>query len=273
MEVAEGWLFVGSDIDAAVDSGRDATPLLFGRLLQPVLADELSWAVDEDASGEPVLCIELPKKTSGAGVGAVADCIFDETLHIDGSPVLQPGLSQGMMTVTLPKGAADMLGGHGGAARGGAPSMMADDGVDVSDLGLTMDDLDAPLPEELFGGSGGLETSGSQSTSGVPGNTDLGCEWTETPGTLAATLKIPGLRGQPAMALNIDLTDSTFVVTVFGMQVWSSVLKGLIDPSASTWSVEEGSDMTPLVQVELKKATAGRWGGLIDSIGVDSVLQ
>ena len=121
--------------------------------------------------------------------------------------------------------------------------------------------------------SGCLETSGSQSTSGVPGNTDLGCEWTETPGTLAATLKIPGLRGQPAMALNIDLTDSTFVVTVFGMQVWSSVLKGLIDPSASTWSVEEGSDMTPLVQVELKKATAGRWGGLIDSIGVDSVLQ
>lgn len=90
-------------------------PILFGRLAQPVLADELSWTVDtnrearsteleRNVDGQRVLCIELPKKPypSGTGSGARCDCVFDESLHIHGKPVLLPGLSQGTITITLP---------------------------------------------------------------------------------------------------------------------------------------------------------------------------
>ena len=65
VEVAEGWLFVGTDIDAAVDGGADATPLLFGRLLQPVLADEVrqllstSVGLDPPTSGSSHPCCPM----------------------------------------------------------------------------------------------------------------------------------------------------------------------------------------------------------------------
>ena len=61
-------------------------------------------------------------------------------------------------------------------------------GIDVSDLGLTMDDLNAPLPEEAFQ----LTKSGTQSTSRVPGVDDDGCVWEETAEDMEVTLSIPG---------------------------------------------------------------------------------
>lgn len=56
-----------------------------------MLVDELSWVIDDDVDEEGearrLLCIELPKKSfpSGTGKGARVDCIFDESLHIDGT--------------------------------------------------------------------------------------------------------------------------------------------------------------------------------------------
>ena len=96
VEVAEGWL--------GVETGEEGVPpLLVGRLAQPVQVSELMWAVDEGSDGKRVLCIELPKKDGGRIGAAQADCIFDETLHIEGKPCLVPGLSQGTITLDLPQ--------------------------------------------------------------------------------------------------------------------------------------------------------------------------
>ena len=95
VEMAEGWL--------CVQTGEvDAPPLLFGRLAQPVIASELMWAVDETSDGRRVLCIEVPKKARPAASRASADCVFDESLHIAGTPCLVAGLSQGTITLDLP---------------------------------------------------------------------------------------------------------------------------------------------------------------------------
>jgi len=96
VEIAEGWL--------GVETGKPGVPpLLVGRLAQPVQVSELMWAVDEASDGQRVLCIELPKKDGGRIGAAQADCIFDETLHIEGKPCLVPGLSQGTITLDLPE--------------------------------------------------------------------------------------------------------------------------------------------------------------------------
>ena len=71
--------------------------------MQVVDADGLMWGIEESSDGSRVLCIEIPKLGSVNRVGAVADCIFDESLHIRGEPCLRPGLSQGTITLTLPR--------------------------------------------------------------------------------------------------------------------------------------------------------------------------
>ena len=99
VEVAEGWLIAG------VDSDRDDTPppFLFGRFAQPVEEGELTWTIDEDSDGRRVLCIELPKKKSSPVAGVTIDCIFDESLHVNGEPCPDcPGLSKGTITIQMP---------------------------------------------------------------------------------------------------------------------------------------------------------------------------
>lgn len=141
--------------------------------------------------------------------------------------------------------------------------------VDVSDLGLTMDDLQKPLPPEL---SAGIASSGHESTSRV--NLDEGCIWAETTTHLEATLSIPGLRGQPAAALEVIPTDATLTVTAFGRDIWSCVLRGRCVPDTFSVSAEDGPGMLPALRVSVQKAEPGaRWGGLIEQIGEDSVLQ
>ena len=234
----------------------------------------------EDSSGARVLCIELPKREppSGTGRAAKVDCVFDESLHVRGTPCLRPGLSQGTITIDLPDAPAAPAKG----ARGGAPQMCAPAQggaaeparVDVSDLGLTMADLDVPLPELEVGGTGSLVTEGFEAVSRLPGSQDQGCAWRESSDTLEATLTIPGLRGQPAMCLAVELTETTATVTAFGQQVWSCVLRGTITLDGSTAAAEDGPDMLPVLTLRLRKpAGAQRWGGLIQSIGEDSVLQ
>ena len=169
------------------------------------------------------------------------------------------------------------------SSRAGAVTMMADGrdpgAIDVSDLGLTMTDLDAPLPEEFFadaadGGEGGLSTSGYETTSRLPGSQDQGCAWEETATKVDVTLALAGLRGQPAAALSADLTATTCTVTVFGTAVWSCVMRGEIEVSGSVAEASEGADMLPIMRVTVqKRAGAPRWGGFIRSIGEDSILQ
>ena len=286
VDVAEGWLLAGPDVDA-ITGGDTVSPLLFGRLVQPVLVDELTWAVDEDSNGDRVLLIDIPKKAppSGTAQAARIDCVFDETLHINGEAIKLAGLSEGTITIDLPTELREVAKAAGATAdvkpadsskRGGDVRMNADGGgrIDVSDLGLTMADLEIPLPELEVGGNS-LEVSGFESTSRLPGSNDQGCEWTETADQVEAILTIPGLRGQPAMALAVELTSTTATITAFGQAVWSCLLRGEIDLSQSSAVAEEGEAMgVPLMRLVVRKAEGGkRWGGLIESIGEDSILQ
>lgn len=142
--------------------------------------------------------------------------------------------------------------------------------VDVSDLGLTMDDLDQPLPTEVLQG---METSGYESTSRIPNIDDQGCQWIESATTLEATLNIPGLRGQPSGALAVQFSTTTITITAFGYTVWSCILKKEILPENATFTVKDGPDMTPIITISIpKKNPNERWGGLIEQIGEDSIL-
>lgn len=116
VEVLEGWLVVRVDTstevlyedgvwggEALIDDNGGQPPLLFGRFAQPVVGTDVAWVVDEEAStGRRVLCIELPKAAQ-EGAAATADCVFDETLLINGEPFLAPGLSQGFITMAVPR--------------------------------------------------------------------------------------------------------------------------------------------------------------------------
>eukprot|EP00967_Tisochrysis_lutea_P038971 scaffold46756_cov31-Tisochrysis_lutea.AAC.1 len=116
VEVVEGWLIVRVDTSTEVlyedgvwggeevidDNNGGQPPIMFGRFAQPVIGSEVVWLIDEDTtSGCPILSIELPKAKQEAA--AVADCIFDETLLVNGKPCLAPGLSQGYITMKLPR--------------------------------------------------------------------------------------------------------------------------------------------------------------------------
>merc|ERR1719424_2471695 len=133
-------------------------------------------------------------------------CVLQEGMHMDNQPVWA-------CTHVAPSGGEC-------SSRGGSVQMMAEP-VDVSDLGLTMSDLEDELPEGLLGE---VELSGYESTSRLENSLDQGCEWEEAADRVNVALIIPGLRGQPAMAVSADLTSETLTVTVFGTAVWSCVL-------------------------------------------------
>lgn len=143
------------------------------------------------------------------------------------------------------------------------------DEVDVSDLGLTMEDLEAPLPVELLQG---IATSGYESTSRISTVQDDGCSWTENEDSMDVTLTIPGLRGQPAACLAVIFSTTSATIAAFGRPVWSCILKGTVDPDSATFVTEDGSGMTPVVQLSVQKADSNRWGGFIEQIGEDSIL-
>lgn len=116
-ELVEGWLIVKLDTSVEAnyeegvwggeevldDNNGGQPPLLFGRFAQPVIGGDLVWLVEEDAqSGRRVLSVEVPK-AARIGAAATADCIFDETLLVNGESCLAPGLSQGYITMNLPR--------------------------------------------------------------------------------------------------------------------------------------------------------------------------
>ena len=149
--------------------------------------------------------------------------------------------------------------------------------IDVSDLGLTMDDLDKPIPSELLGDFK-VVASGMQSTSRIESIDDEGCLWEESADLIGATLSIEGLRGQPVAAMDVAFSTTTCTVTVFGYAVWSCLLKGECIPESAVTKIQDGYDMTPLITLSVakKKDELGvpleRWGGFIDAIGEDSIL-
>ena len=140
--------------------------------------------------------------------------------------------------------------------------------LDVSDLGLTLTDLETPLPEVFD-----ITTSGTESTSRLPSIQDDGCQWEEDRDGIDVTLSIPGLRGQPSAALALDVTKNTVTVTAFGMAIWSCILRGNCEARTASFRVMDGKDRIPLMKLSLKKLEKGeRWGGFIAQIGEDSLL-
>ena len=152
-------------------------------------------------------------------------------------------------------------------------STIATTEIDVSDLGLTMDDLNAPLPKDLFQV---IETSGYESTSRIPSVYDDACFWTETPTDVSVRLALPGLRGQPPMALSVLTSRNTISVAVFGRIVWSAILRGETLPETATFETREGVDFVPVIEYTVHKADVAnsqrRWDGFILQVGEDSLL-
>mmetsp|Transcript_18982 Transcript_18982/g.40024 ORF Transcript_18982/g.40024 Transcript_18982/m.40024 type:complete len:195 (-) Transcript_18982:310-894(-) len=141
--------------------------------------------------------------------------------------------------------------------------------VDVSDLGLTMADLEKKIPIHDFS----FESSGYQSTSRIPDVNDNGCYWVENPEDLDVTLRIPGLIRQPAEALSVLFSTTTVSVTAFGRIVWSAIQMGVSDVDDCTFLTEEGADGVPIIQMNIRKRDVDeRWGGFILQIGEDSLL-
>lgn len=141
--------------------------------------------------------------------------------------------------------------------------------IDVSDLGLTISDLEKKIPTQNFS----LESSGYQSTSRLPEVDDEGCYWVENPEDMDVTLRIPGLRGQPAEAINVLFSTTTVSITVFGRIVWSAIQRGISDTSDCTFLTLDGDDAVPIVQLNVRKRDLDeRWGGFILQVGEDSIL-
>jgi hypothetical protein len=144
--------------------------------------------------------------------------------------------------------------------------------IDVSDLGLTLDDFDVTFPKSSNGGIQ-ITTSGYESTSNIPSVDDNGLLWEEDSNIVGVNLSIPGLRGQPIAAMDVAITSNTCTVTVFGYAVWSCLLRGECLPESSSFQIEDGKDMMPLITLSVeKKNSAKRWDGFILSIGEDSIL-
>ena len=132
--------------------------------------------------------------------------------------------------------------------------------VDVSDLNLTMNDLERPLDWAS------METIGSSSSRDY-------YKWKETKTDMFIIFKHPGTRGQPAAAIDVKLTATTLTVTIFGYAVWSGILQNQIDVSRSTFEAIEGQNYQPIINIRLCKSVDILWNEFISSVGVDSVLQ
>ena len=125
---------------------------------------------------------------------------------------------------------------------------------------------------ELEGGS--LSNSGYESTSRLAGSTDQGCAWSETADGVEATITIPGLRGQPAASLAVELTATTATVTAFGQAVWSCLMRGEIEVERSSAQASDGEGMLPVLRIAVhKRPGSARWAGFVREIGEDSILQ
>ena len=207
---------------------------------------------------DEVVCEETEIVLSSTPIEGMV-CELQDGLEMDGAPVWACGSHS-----------------SSNSSRGGIAHMQLSDAAgsatDVSDLGLTMADLEEKLDPEMLGG--GIESSGYQSTSRLSASSDdQGVVWTESATEIEAELTIPGLRGQPAGAMAVALTETTCTVTAFGMLAWSCILVDEVDAASLQFSADDGPNMVPLLRVKATKRRPGRWGGFLRAIGEDSVLQ
>mmetsp|Transcript_21420 Transcript_21420/g.46525 ORF Transcript_21420/g.46525 Transcript_21420/m.46525 type:complete len:196 (-) Transcript_21420:373-960(-) len=141
--------------------------------------------------------------------------------------------------------------------------------IDVSDLGITISDLEKSIPKQDIS----LESSGYQSTSKIPDVNDDGCHWVENPEDIEVTLRIPGLVGQPAEALSVMFSTTTVSVTAFGRIAWSAIQMGMSDIDDCSFLIVDGIGGIPTIQLSIgKRDVDERWGGFILQVGEDSLL-
>ena len=130
--------------------------------------------------------------------------------------------------------------------------------VDVSDIGLTMEDLQVKL-EDWNVKSFGTSSKGYYN-------------WVEGITMVEVEMIHPGIRGQPLEAIRVDFTSTTVTVCVFGYAVWSGVLAGSAEPSRSTYALSSNG-VQPIITFSIEKSDESRWNEFISSVGVDSLLQ
>jgi hypothetical protein len=69
-------------------------PFLIGKLVLPVDRTELAWLVEEQDDGSKLLSIDVPMLPVDTSRRLMSvDCIFDESLEVNGQPCIAPGLS------------------------------------------------------------------------------------------------------------------------------------------------------------------------------------
>ncbi|KAJ1457450.1 hypothetical protein M885DRAFT_514999 [Pelagophyceae sp. CCMP2097] len=144
------------------------------------------------------------------------------------------------------------------------------DSVDVSEYGLTLEDLQTPIPQEALDllATGYDSTTRTESSLGSQGV----AAWTETADEIEAVMTISGLRGQPIAALTVEATETSLYITGWGRLLWGCALKGVIDLPTLSFDIIDGPGMIPEISVKAKKLGPARWGGFIDSIGEESLI-
>ena len=137
--------------------------------------------------------------------------------------------------------------------------------VDVSDLGITMDQLYEPLNDDMD-----IESRGSSKH----------FSWREQADAVYVTMKHEGMRGQPSGAIDVQFTDTTVTVTIFGYVVWSGILAGAADAAICEYEAkDEMENNIPLITMKITKrldivnGDANRWNNFITGLGQDSILD
>lgn len=192
------------------------------------------------------------------------------------SPHLPKAMHPNILLLLLPNMVSSFVGNPRVLARTTKLSMASSPNeIDVSDLNITMEDLNKPIPKEALDDALTLTLSGYQSTSRLPDVDDSGCYWVENANDLDVTLQIPGLRGQPAACLSVLFSSTTISVTAFGRVVWSVIQMGFSEADDCSFITEDGEGMVPvpIIQMNIAKKDKGeRWGGFILQVGEDSIL-
>ena len=132
--------------------------------------------------------------------------------------------------------------------------------VDVSDLNITMSDLEKPLDDvELEFESSGVSERGYYS-------------WVESLKHIEVSFSHPGIRGQPKDAILAEFTSSTLTISIFGYVTYSAVLEGPIIPEESKIEISDGDDNIPKIFLDVTKATPGRWNRFVREVGANGLL-
>lgn len=129
--------------------------------------------------------------------------------------------------------------------------------VDVSDLGIAMSDLQKPM-SEIATRCTGIRNYYS---------------WIESPQRIEIEMNHPGMRGQPAGAVDVQFSDTTVSITIYSYMIWSGICVGPIYAPECSFKSEEGPDGIPTIKISLQKAVAGNWFEFISDVGVDSLLD